>query len=171
MRCLRCGCQKKATNEHCEGCGATLGIVCSACSHLNGPTARFCGHCSAALKPIATEASDQSWQHVLRSLNAKDGEPSIKAYETGASNMKHLRVHDPSLRIDFIIDAGERGPKIRNKSFQHSITASRAGKQDILWQDGCIRHGGTGGAPIFPKIAELEAWTIFCVGSTGRRQS
>jgi class 3 adenylate cyclase/tetratricopeptide (TPR) repeat protein len=74
MQCLRCGCPNKATNEYCEGCGATLGIECSACSHLNGPTARFCGRCSAALKPIATEVSNQSWQHVLRSLNAKGGE-------------------------------------------------------------------------------------------------
>src|SRR2546430_9605929 len=74
MQCLRCGCQNKATNEYCEGCGATLGIECSACGHLNGPTARFCGRCSTALKPIAAEASNQSWQHVLRSLNAKGGE-------------------------------------------------------------------------------------------------
>src|SRR6202043_1468249 len=73
MQCLRCGCQNKATNEYCEGCGATLGIECSACGHLNGPTARFCGRCSAALKPIA-EAPNQSWQHMLRSLNAKGGE-------------------------------------------------------------------------------------------------
>src|ERR1700748_630611 len=74
MQCLRCGCQNKATNEYCEGCGATLGIECSACGHLNGPTARFCGQCSAALKPIAAEASSQSWQHVLKSLSAKGGE-------------------------------------------------------------------------------------------------
>ena len=74
MQCVRCGCQNKATNEYCEGCGATLGIECSACGHLNGPTARFCGRCSAALKPITTEVSNQSWQHVLRSLNAKGGE-------------------------------------------------------------------------------------------------
>ncbi len=74
MQCLRCGCQNKATNEYCEGCGATLGIECSACGHLSGPTARFCGRCSAALKPLATEATNQSWQHVLRSLNAKGGE-------------------------------------------------------------------------------------------------
>ena len=74
MQCLRCGSQNKATNEYCEGCGATLGIECSACSHLNGPAARFCGQCSAALKPIAAEVSNQSWQHVLRSLNAKGGE-------------------------------------------------------------------------------------------------
>jgi class 3 adenylate cyclase len=74
MQCLRCGCQNKATNEYCEGCGATLGIECRACGHLNGPRARFCGQCSAALKPIATEVSNQSWQHVLRSLNAKGGE-------------------------------------------------------------------------------------------------
>jgi class 3 adenylate cyclase/tetratricopeptide (TPR) repeat protein len=74
MQCLRCGRQNKATNEYCEGCGATLGIECSACSHLNGPTARFCGRCSAALKPTATDLSNQSWQHVLRSLNARGGE-------------------------------------------------------------------------------------------------
>src|ERR1700716_1048067 len=74
MQCVRCGCQNKATNEYCEGCGATLGIECGACSHLNGPTARFCGRCSAALKPLATDVINQSWQHVLRSLNAKGGE-------------------------------------------------------------------------------------------------
>lgn len=74
MQCLRCGCQNKATNEYCEGCGATLGIGCSACGHRNGSTARFCGRCSAALKPTAAEATDQSWQHVLKSLNAKGGE-------------------------------------------------------------------------------------------------
>src|SRR6476660_4093710 len=80
MQCWRCGCQNKATNEYCEGCGATLGIECSACGHLNGPTARFCGRCSAALKPIAREVSNQSWQHVLRSLNAKGGERSASRY-------------------------------------------------------------------------------------------
>jgi class 3 adenylate cyclase/tetratricopeptide (TPR) repeat protein len=74
MQCLRCRCQNKATNEYCEGCGATLGIECSACGHLNGPIARFCGRCSAALKTLATEVTNQSWQHVLRSLNAKGGE-------------------------------------------------------------------------------------------------
>src|SRR6202049_224294 len=74
MQCLRCGCQNKATNEYCEGCGATLGIECSACGHLNGRTARFCGRCSAALKATAKVASNQSWQHVLRSLNVKGGE-------------------------------------------------------------------------------------------------
>jgi class 3 adenylate cyclase/tetratricopeptide (TPR) repeat protein len=74
MQCLRCGCQNKATNEYCEGCGATLGIECGACGHLNGPTARFCGRCSASLKQAPTEAPNQSWQHLLRSLNAKGGE-------------------------------------------------------------------------------------------------
>src|SRR3981081_1331115 len=74
MQCLRCGCQNTATNEYCERCGATLGIECSACGHRNGSTARFCGRCSAALKPIASETSNQSWQHVLKSLNAKGGE-------------------------------------------------------------------------------------------------
>ena len=74
MQCLRCGCQNKATNEYCEGCGATLGRECSACGHLNGSTARFCGQCSAALRPVAAEVSNQSWEHVLRSLNAKGGE-------------------------------------------------------------------------------------------------
>jgi class 3 adenylate cyclase/tetratricopeptide (TPR) repeat protein len=74
MQCLRCGRQNRATNEYCEGCGATLGIECSACGHLNGPMARFCGRCSAGLGQIATEVSNQSWQHVLRSLSAKGGE-------------------------------------------------------------------------------------------------
>src|SRR6185312_15443456 len=44
------------------------------CGHINGQMARFCGRCSAALGQIATEVSNQSWQHVLRSLSAKGGE-------------------------------------------------------------------------------------------------
>jgi class 3 adenylate cyclase/tetratricopeptide (TPR) repeat protein len=74
MQCLRCGRQNKATNEYCEGCGAALGIECKACGHLNGPTSRYCGKCSAALSSIVAGTTDQSWQHVLRSLNAKGGE-------------------------------------------------------------------------------------------------
>jgi class 3 adenylate cyclase/tetratricopeptide (TPR) repeat protein len=74
MQCLQCDRHNKATNEYCEGCGATLGIECSACGHVNGPTAHFCGRCSAALRPTSTETANQSWQLVLRSLNAKGGE-------------------------------------------------------------------------------------------------
>jgi class 3 adenylate cyclase/tetratricopeptide (TPR) repeat protein len=74
MQCLRCGCQNRATNEYCEGCGTSLGIACSACGHLNGPTGRFCGQCSAALRPESTQVTNKSWQHVLSSLNAKGGE-------------------------------------------------------------------------------------------------
>ena len=74
MQCLRCSYQNKAANEYCEGCGASLGLECGACGHLNGPTSRFCGQCSAALKPAAKAVSDQSWQHLLRSLSAKGGE-------------------------------------------------------------------------------------------------
>ena len=74
MQCLRCGRQNKATNEYCEGCGATLGIECGACGHLNGPTARFCGRCSAALTTMAAELPNQPWQQVLKTLNTKGGE-------------------------------------------------------------------------------------------------
>ena len=74
MQCLRCGCQNKATNEYCEGCGASLGIECKACGHLNGPASRYCGKCSAALNNVVAGTTNQSWQHVLRSLNAKGGE-------------------------------------------------------------------------------------------------
>src|SRR5215218_2877478 len=74
MRCLRCGCQNKASNEYCEECGAALGIECIACGQLNGPTSRYCGKCSAALSNTVAGTSNQSWQHVLRSLNAKGGE-------------------------------------------------------------------------------------------------
>ena len=75
MQCLRCGCQNKATNEYCEGCGASLGIECKACGHLNGASSRYCGKCSAALSNVvAGSSANQSWQHVLRSLNAKGGE-------------------------------------------------------------------------------------------------
>src|SRR5882757_8807535 len=74
MQCLRCGCQNRATNEYCEGCGAALGIECKACGHLNGPTSRYCGKCGVALSSTVAGEIYQSWQHVLRSLNAKGGE-------------------------------------------------------------------------------------------------
>jgi class 3 adenylate cyclase/tetratricopeptide (TPR) repeat protein len=74
MQCSRCGCENKATNEYCEGCGASLGIECKSCGHLNGPTSRYCGKCSAALSNIIPGSANQPWQHVLRSLNAKGGE-------------------------------------------------------------------------------------------------
>src|SRR5450631_4680948 len=74
MQCLRCGRHNKATNEYCEGCGASLGIECKACRHLNGPSSRYCGKCSAPLSNIVAGSANQSWQHVLRSLNAKGGE-------------------------------------------------------------------------------------------------
>ena len=74
MQCLRCGCQNKATNEYCEGCGASLAIECSACGHANGPSAHFCGRCGSSLKTAVPEIPNQSWQHVLKSLTAKGGE-------------------------------------------------------------------------------------------------
>jgi class 3 adenylate cyclase/tetratricopeptide (TPR) repeat protein len=74
MQCSRCGCQNKATNEYCEGCGAALGTECRACSHLNGPTSRYCGQCGAALSHSVAGDANRSWQQVLRSLHAKGGE-------------------------------------------------------------------------------------------------
>jgi hypothetical protein len=39
-------------------------------------------------------------------------EPAIKTYNPAAAGIaKRLRVHDRSLRINSIFDAGERGPK------------------------------------------------------------
>src|SRR5437016_3687491 len=73
MQCSRCGCQNRATNEYCEGCGASLGVKCDSCGHLNGPTSRFCGKCSAALASSPADP-DQSWQHRLKVLNVKGGE-------------------------------------------------------------------------------------------------
>jgi class 3 adenylate cyclase/tetratricopeptide (TPR) repeat protein len=74
MQCLRCGFQNKSANEYCEGCGAPLGVECKACGHLNGPRGRYCGKCGAAVNNAVTEEIDQSWQRVLKSLNAKGGE-------------------------------------------------------------------------------------------------
>jgi class 3 adenylate cyclase/tetratricopeptide (TPR) repeat protein len=74
MQCSRCGCQNRATNEYCEGCGASLGVECEACGHVNGPTSRFCGKCSAALTPLVVGSTNHSPQHVLRALYAKGGE-------------------------------------------------------------------------------------------------
>ena len=67
---------------------------------------------------------------------AKSGYVSapIKTDETEAAHTKCLRVHDPSLRIEFIFDAGERGPKFGHKNFEHPPAALRRAKGDIIWQ-------------------------------------
>jgi glycerol-3-phosphate dehydrogenase len=49
----------------------------------------------------------------IRADQWMEREPAIKTNETGAGQTKRLRVNDPRLRIDFILDAGERGPKFR----------------------------------------------------------
>ncbi|WP_334453654.1 double zinc ribbon domain-containing protein [Bradyrhizobium elkanii] len=81
MQCLRCGCQNRATNEYCEGCGASLGTTCGACGHLNGSSSRFCGKCGAALTTAidATQAQP-SHEHSLRSLHAKGGSGSASRF-------------------------------------------------------------------------------------------
>src|SRR5215212_5912872 len=74
MRCLSCSFENKATNDYCEGCGASLGMKCSSCGHLNGPAGRFCGQCGTALRQTPGGVGNQSWHHVLKSLHAKGGE-------------------------------------------------------------------------------------------------
>lgn len=72
-------------------------------------------------------------------------EPAIKTNETGVAQTKRLCVHDPSLRIYFIFDAGERGPKFRYKNLQHATAALRAAKDDIIWQGESVQHLGIAG--------------------------
>jgi class 3 adenylate cyclase len=163
MQCLRCGCRNKATNEYCEGCGATLGIECSACGHRNGSTARFCGHCSAALKPIATDVSDQSWQHVLRSLNAKGGERKrLTILFADIRNSTGLidRLGDPELGmrrlqpvLDLMNEAVVRYDGVVNKSQGDGVMAIFGAPQPredhavrgclaaLAMQDGVTRYG------------------------------
>ena len=42
MQCAQCGSQNKAGNDYCENCGASLGIKCDVCNHINGPGSHFC---------------------------------------------------------------------------------------------------------------------------------
>src|SRR5215203_4720324 len=133
MQCLRCGRQNKATNEYCEGCGATLEIECSACCHRNGPMARFCGRCSAALGQVAPEVSNQSWQHVLRSLSAKGGERKrLTILFADIRNSTGLidRLGDPELAmrrlqpvLDLMNEAVNRYEGVVNKSQGDGIMA------------------------------------------------
>jgi hypothetical protein len=82
-----------------------------------------------------------------------ESETTIKTDETGAAHTKRLRVHDPSLRIDFIFDAGERGPKFTHQNFQHATAAYRTAKGDITWQRESVQHGGSAvcALPIVPN--------------------
>jgi class 3 adenylate cyclase/tetratricopeptide (TPR) repeat protein len=133
MQCLRCSYQNKATNEYCEGCGASLAIGCNACGHLNGPTSRFCGRCSAALKPFAAETSNQSWQHILRSLNAKGGERKrLTVLFADISNSTRLinGLGDPELGmrrlqpiLDLMHEAVKRYDGVVNKSQGDGVMA------------------------------------------------
>jgi class 3 adenylate cyclase/tetratricopeptide (TPR) repeat protein len=163
MQCLRCGCQNRATNEYCEGCGATLGIECRACGHLNGTTARFCGQCSAALKPVSAEATNQSWQHVLRSLNAKGGERKrLTILFADIRNSTGLidRLGDPELGmrrlqpvLDLMNEAVVRYDGVVNKSQGDGIMALFGAPQPhedhavrgclaaLAMQDGITRFG------------------------------
>ena len=163
MQCLRCGCQNKATNEYCEGCGATLGIECSACGHLNGSAARFCGRCSAALKPIAAEPSNQSWQHVLRSLNAKGGErkrltilfadiynstgliDSLGDPELGMRRLQPVLdlMHEAVARYDGVVNKsqGDGVMALFGAPQPHEDHAVRGCLAALAMQDGVIRFG------------------------------
>src|SRR5258708_22715429 len=73
MHCLRCDSQNKDDNDYCESCGASLGIKCDVCNHINGPTSRFCGQCGETLG-LALARPDSSSQRILRSLSTKGGE-------------------------------------------------------------------------------------------------
>jgi len=74
-----------------------------------------------------------------------ESEPTINADETGAVHTKRLRVHDPSLRIDFVFDAGERGPKFGDKNFDHPTAALGGAKGEIIWQGEGIQHARIAG--------------------------
>ena len=73
MQCSQCNSQNRDSNDHCEGCGAPLGIRCDACSHVNGASSRFCGQCGTALATTAAGPTPSS-QRMLQSLSSKGGE-------------------------------------------------------------------------------------------------
>lgn len=132
MQCSRCGCQNKATNEYCEGCGASLGIKCESCGHINGPTSRFCGKCSAALASSPGDP-DQSWQHRLRVLNAKGGERkrlTVLFADIGNSTSLIDSLGDPELGmqrlqpvLNLMNDAVHRYEGVVNKSQGDGVMA------------------------------------------------
>lgn len=133
MRCSRCTYENKATNQYCEGCGASLGIECKSCGHLNGPTSRYCGKCSAALSDMAAGAGNQSWQHALRSLYAKGGERkrlTILFADICSSTAIIDRLGDPELGVrrlkpvlDLMNEAVVRYDGVVNKSQGDGVMA------------------------------------------------
>jgi hypothetical protein len=74
-----------------------------------------------------------------------ESEPTIKTDETGAAHTKRLRVHNPSSRIEFIFDAGERSPKFGHKNFEHPPAALGSAKGDIIWQGEGVQHARIAG--------------------------
>jgi len=69
-----------------------------------------------------------------------ESEATINPDKTPATLSKCLRVDYSSLRIDFIFDAGERGPKFRDKHFQNFGTGRRAAEGNIIRQGERTQH-------------------------------
>src|SRR4051794_40197939 len=72
--CEHCGHDNDAGAKFCNGCGASLTLLCSACGGTNPPGARFCNECGAALSgataPVHAEAkaADQPSERRLVSV-------------------------------------------------------------------------------------------------------
>src|SRR5581483_6625175 len=119
--------------QYCEGCGASLGIECTACGHLNPPAARFCGQCSTAISAEITTGGPQSWQKVASSLIAKGGERkrlSILFADIRDSTRLIDRLGDPELgmerlrpALDLMNEAVVRYEGIVNKSQGDGVMA------------------------------------------------
>ena len=72
--CENCGHDNDAGAKFCNGCGASLTLLCSACGSTNPPGARFCNECGAALSgatapvQVGAHAADQPSERRLVSV-------------------------------------------------------------------------------------------------------
>ena len=110
MLCRYCSSDNRATNAFCESCGKPLQIVCAACGHINGPSSRFCGKCSASLS-VPTQRPET--EEMLQALSVAGGErKQLTVIFADISNstalIDHVDPEDAMRRIQPAIDAMRR---------------------------------------------------------------
>ena len=124
MQCLRCGCQNKATNEYCEGCGATLGRECSACGHLNGSTEI---ENTPLIHDHVVRVEVQSHQLVIELANPKGANPKRKR----SRNVIEVPWHKtPSTRRREVL-VPEAGPRAQLAPSQRALKTRKEAMRGI----------------------------------------
>ena len=74
-----------------------------------------------------------------------EGQPAIKTHDALVADTEGLRIDDACLRVDLIIDAGERRPEFADKHVQRFCADRRDAKGNVIWQGERVEHLGIAG--------------------------